>query len=436
MTIEQRAGVSSGLIIWPEKAGFPAVDPATPPFYGYVAPLSGEEGVNTDRPLVEVPLFKRNRRAFAHLLGMSGAGGSASINLDTRFFGHMASLFMGLDKYSRKGGRHIWGVGTPLSCQTEKQSTESPILYIRQPGQKVNTLDFGSSQVGPVVYSAQFMGKGSELYTGLEAAGGTVVDETFEPLSYLNGQVQKGTGVLGTIITEYSMSMTQNLQRTDARFSDKAAAIVAGNPAANGRLGIMYVDNGFYLEGVNSTSLYFEMIWSNRAADDNPTQWVRFMFPKVLFSKGTPKFGGRAGVSVVQDWQMDVAASAGIGAELLSSPVSTWPTIDASNDKIRLSVSGGGLITQTLPHAGAGASVPATVAAALAFTGTTVDTFMGRLRIRTSSVGAATSLDIDPTVGASGDVAIGIDAAVHPGYDGDMFIEVQNDQTSDYAAAT
>jgi hypothetical protein len=267
MTIEQRAGVSSGLIIWPEKAGFPAVDPATPPFYGYVAPLSGEEGVNTDRPLVEVPLFKRNRRAFAHLLGMSGAGGSASINLDTRFFGHMASLFMGLDKYSRKGGRHIWGVGTPLSCQTEKQSTESPILYIRQPGQKVNTLDFGSSQVGPVVYSAQFMGKGSELYTGLEAAGGTVVDETFEPLSYLNGQVQKGTGVLGTIITEYSMSMTQNLQRTDARFSDKAAAIVAGNPAANGRLGIMYVDNGFYLEGVNSTSLYFEMIWSNRAAD-------------------------------------------------------------------------------------------------------------------------------------------------------------------------
>lgn len=429
----QRSGTESFLVWYDQPTE--DTDPVTE---GYVFPLSAAESYEpAARPLLEVPLWRGNpSEVHAALQGTFNAAGDVPVNLDARFAGRWLKTTLGVGAYSKTAFgaaadaryRHRFGLSAARFATLEKVSSETPALFHRASNVKINSFSLAGAQQGPAVASLNWMGKGDEVFTQIDA---TPTRDSFQALSYLDGQIIKGSTVLARVVSSYDFIFNRNLQPTDAFFSAKKAGIPSGQASISGNLGLIFENYDFYNEALNANQLYQEVIYANAPMDSTPgpDMWFRCIKPLTLFGKSSWKAGGAAGILVTQPYRVvPIPTPGGVAGEVMSS---RGPfTITGPNVDLGIKVNGGGTITKTLTT---GTRTAAQIDTDIgAVTGGYADVFANRVRIGTSTLGSTGSIAIDTTIGNSAHASLGFDAVVRSGADVSFMCEVVNDLSADF----
>jgi hypothetical protein len=328
--------------------------------------------------------------------------------------------------YTRVGSLHKFRIGTPRSCQIEKVSTETPPLYVRSSGIRINSMGFTQEVAGFGRYTMNLMGSGRELQTSLDP---TPTDDGFEAASYFNGSISKN-GLALSSATAFSLTLGNAVSRQEALFNQGiASGINPGNFTIEGNLGLIYEDLDFYNQAVNEDIITLECMWTNKPID-LATSWLRVLINAARLSRGTPRMGGNAGLTVTQRFRGQKPLL-GFLPEVFSS-VGPFNIVGPAIN-LGIKVDGGGTITKVLT-AGATRTAAQVVADIGSIAGGVAEVWNGRVRIKSSTPGALGSIAIDTTVANSAHAALGFDAVVRTGYPPTAcVVEWFNGLSTDYA---
>lgn len=416
----------------------------TPAGEAYLWPLHGPSEIGSDRGLIEVPIFKANFNPFASVLGIANVTGGIPTTGDFLFIGRIARVVLGLGSYTKAneaGGtkaKHRYAPATPESITCEAQFTEAPADYIRDTGIKLGGFDFASEQEGGIWYTVNATGSGRETVatTPFDA---TPTDDAFQTVSYLDGRIVKGSTELADVTT-FGLNLRRNLQRQGAFFNPYAAGINPGKFNASGTLGIAYKDLGFYNEASAGTLLALDCMYGDRDPALGFTQWIRFQFASVRFSRGTPRPGGEEGLNINQNFRME-PSSTGFSAEYIAENIETY-NIGATSFNLGVKVDGGGTVTKVLTQGAArtAAQVVTDLQASGGIAGATSDRFGGnatantggRPRIRSNTFGPTSSIQIDTGVANSAHTVLGFDGVTRSGILAPFLMEILNTKTTTY----
>lgn len=430
----QRLGTRSRGLFIPESDGV-GVDPASP--QKFVIPLSNVDGYKTDQPRTKAKIYDGTRNSKGSVKGMISAQGDIPVSLDFRFQGLANDRFFGHDVYSRVGTLHRWlGVGTPGSFQYQREHLQSPTLYNRGQGLFLGSMKMDVQTSGQAVVTLSTMGLGREVYTDV---GGTLTNYApFVAFNYFDGSISlNGTNLAS--VTAFNATDNNNLQGQDAAFlAGQKAGINPGLYDGEGDLGLIYdTDNGdnYYQQAIQDTICTIICLWANKPLTAGPTQWMRRIWPAVLFSRGSVPAGGEAGLTQTQHWNTQVAAT-DWPAEAFTTLVGPWTVPGSAH--LGVKIDGGSTIDVAIA---AGSKTAAAIAAILNADATFLaaalaSDFNGRLSIKSRSIVAATSkVQIDTATTGSIHALVGFSGSIFSGYPAaDQYTELFNNLSADYPA--
>lgn len=435
MSIEQRIGPGSRALWVPETAL--GEDPAT--VTAVVLPLREQMGFGASDTLNDAPYFAGNRLPDDVTQGMITAEGSLPLGLEFLAIGHLLKAWVGADGYSKEtipdGYLHRFIVD-PTSCaalgsgQIQSEFCGTAKEYLRDKGIRVNSFDFTFAADGTAGVDVALIGTGQQAQTDIDTvATVTIEDNGYTPTSYFNG-FAKMDGVTLEGLTNFSLSMTNNISRQDAAFRDGyAAALNAGKLQISGTLELMFGDGGalpesdltWYNKAVNQSLFAIDCAWSD-LPPASATAWLRVQLPQNRAQRNAPRPGGEAGIVVSQEFRT-VNRSATAPAEVYSTPS---PTIGAGDLVVKVDGGGGQTFTMTGGEtvAEAAAIVNATA------TGFTAVEMFGRLVLVHDTGGSTSTLQVDATSTVTG---LNFDNTVHSGWDDcPMMVSLANSRSTDY----
>lgn len=436
MSIDQRIGPGSRALWIPEAALGVDPDPAT----AVVLPLREQMGFGASDTLNDAPYFAGNRLPDDVTQGMITAEGSLPLGLEFLAIGHLLKSWVGDDGYTKEtipgGYLHRFFID-PTSCAAlgsgQIQSEfcgESAKLYLRDKGIRVNSFDFNFAADGTAGVDVGLIGTGQQDQTDIDAvATVTIEDNGYTPTSYFNG-FAKMDGVTLDGLTNFSMSLTQNVSRQDAAFrSGYAAALNAGKLRVSGTLELMFGDGGalpesdltWYNKAVQQSLFALDCAWTD-LPPDSATAWLRVQLPQNRAQRSAPRPGGEAGIVVSQEYRT-VNRSAALPAEVYSA---ANPTIGAGD--LLVKVDGGA--AQTFTFTGGETVDEAVTLVNATATGFTAVNMFGRLVLVHDTGGVAKTLQVDVT-----STVTGLDFAntVKTGWDScPMMISLANSRSTDY----
>jgi hypothetical protein len=398
----------------------------------YVAPLSGEENIGSDSAHVPVPLYRGVGEVMDQLLGLATANGNAPVNLDTHWFPRFVTLLWGRDGYEVTPigtlYRHRWPIGDGLNCHLQKDSLKPTVETFVVKNCKPGGFAMTGAVTGPAIYNPSFMGTGEEDSVQIDA---TPTLDPFTALSNLHGQIALNDVVLGAVVTNFSQTYSQDLSRTDAYFSEFAAGIIEGDPTDSGQLDMTYENRADYYDlAASETRVGLDCIYANKKMVNNPTQWVRFLRPAILLSKGMPRMGGKLGLQVKQAFATvpyDDSGNQGTHGEIMSA-VGPF-NITATDVDFQFKIDGGTTIMKTLTI-GAARTALQIVADIGSFAGGYAIAVGGRVVVRSTSKGPTSSvLMVNAGANSAHDV-LGMTIAARIGMAASLVIEVVNDVAS------
>lgn len=442
MAKTQRQGVASRLVFlketaWNDDTGITA---------GQVFPLSEASGVESKQDLIKVPNFPGGRLPAGAVTGNATVEGSIPVNMEFKFLGHMLHSLVGNSGYTKTTVgttkyNHRFVIPTadgalPQSFQLEQQSLESPITYLRYRGCFLSNLQFTFAQSGGATYTANIMGSGSEARTTLDASPDYY---GFDAVSYFNGYARlNNLNLVG--MSDYSFTLENNLARVDTAFNGGiASGVTAGLMDGNGTLGlIMGVASGsdpedimtFYDYAVNQTDIPLEVLYCDKPTALS-TQWCRVR-SYVRFQRRSWKPGGAAGLMISQDYQLIPSLSADWAGEIHNS-IGAGATFNIpASAKLGVKIDGGSTQPINITQ-GAARTVAQVVADLSGLTGGAADVWNGHIRIKSSTTGAASSVQIDTGQVDTCHTVLGFDGTSRVGLaDTPFIIDLFNAQSASY----
>lgn len=400
----------------------------------YVVPLSGPATVTGETPLEDVPLYRGLAETMDTVTGKARAAGDLPTNLDTRFSPHFWTLLFGRSAYSVTAFgtgfyRHRWGIGEGLATNIQLDSLSPTTLSFVFENALSGGFSMAAAAVGPATYTQRWTGTGEETAIQIDA---TPTVEPFRAMSSLNGQIILDNVVLDAVVTEFGQDFGTDLQSVDPYFYTYQTLTGYGDIRDSGNLTVLYEDRSLYDLALTEARPMLDCMYTNIPTASNPTEWVRFIRGATRLSRATPPHGGKGGMPqrfAFRGVPYDASNLAGIGGEIMSK---VGPFAIAGTDvDLHFKIDGGSTITKTLTTGGARTAAQI-VTDIGSFTGGTADVFLGRVRIKSNSKGAASSVQIVDAGANSAHDVMQFDLVARAGSVSPFVIEVVNTVSAPY----
>lgn len=434
MSIEQRLGSGSRVLLIPEADGWDT-DPGSPA--PVVLPLRDQMGFGASDSLIDAPVFLGNRLPDGVVSGMINAQGSLPLALEFVTVGHILKAFVGDAGYTKEtlpGSNylhrfiiHPTSCAAPGSFQLQSEFCGTAKVYLRDKGIRVNSIQIPFATEGQATLDVDLIGSGSQATTDL---GGTVEDNGYSPASFFNGEMTFDNVKLDGL-TNFSLQMSNNMQRQDAAFrGGTAAGVNAGKLTLGGSLELLFGDGGaqiesdlnWYLKAVQQVLFALDCAWSN-LPPASATRFLRVVMPENRAQRNAPRPGGAAGITVSQEFKTVNQSPAAFPAQTWSTPN---PTIGAGNLVVK--VDGGA--DQTFVFAGGESLTAAAALINATATGFRARNFMGRLLLSTLVGGSTKTVQVTASSTVTG---LSFDNTVHSGLsNAPVVIELVNQRSTDY----
>lgn len=429
----QRMQLDSSLNWVPESA--PGVMGAT----GVVVPLAAESGYSITQEPVAMPIGMADRLPDSFVPGLIMAGGALPLGLDYEFVGNpLRSLWLGYSQIDMgsAGSLHEFfedlTAGTRQKTATlESKFAEATAQYICGHNNIVSGIDFRGDFQGGAQLTAQILGVGD---VDEVVSGATMTNHGFQPTNYFDGRIRyKVSGTEHDVagFSELSCSAARPAAREEGGFlSGEATGIGFGPIGMKGSLGVPFKVGGtgpfgdlnFYSDAINRRVVSLDYMVAD-APLTTCTKYLRWQIFCALVFRSNPKPGpGNGFHKYAQRFETARMASTNMvmPAEY-HQPLETalrGPYLVPASAKLGVKLNGGATIPITIT-AGAARTVDQIVAdingngtfAASA----TADNFLGVIRMRTTTGGSTTSIQVDTAQVDSCHALLGLNGTTRSG---------------------